>query len=87
MSKMPLDKLKPIVLVRWGDAWHHGSRYYTKGDDYEPIEMRTLGFLLEQTDTVVVLATDNSAEEGGYRKLDSIPVVNIIEIIYIEVEL
>lgn len=83
---IPLDELKPIVLVRWGDAWHHGGKYYEEGEDYEPIEMRSLGFLMEQTDTVIVLATDNSAE-GGYRKLDSIPVVNIIEIIYIDVEL
>lgn len=83
---MKIDELKPIVLVRWGDSWHGGSRFYESGDDYEPIEMRTLGFLMEQTETVVVLATDNS-ETGYYRKLDSIPVVNIIEIIYIDVEL
>jgi len=86
MSNMPLDKLKPIVLVRWGDAWANNGRYYDESDDYEPIEMRSLGFLMQQTDTVVVLCTDN-ADDGAYRKLSSIPVVNIIEIIYIDVEL
>ncbi len=84
---MSLSDLKPIVLVRWFDAWQNGAMFYHQGRDYEPLEMRTIGFLMEETDTVVVICHDESSENGGYRCLSSIPVINIIEIIHIEVDL
>ena len=81
-----LSELKPIVLVRWEDAWGNAGKYYDEDDNYSPIEIRSLGFLMKETDTVVVLCETNS-EDGQYRKISSIPVVNIIEIIYIDVVL
>jgi len=83
---MKLSELKPIVLVRWGDAWINSCRYYVEGEDFEPVEMRTLGFLMEETDTALVVCSDNT-EGGSYRHLVSIPMVNIIEIIHLEVDL
>lgn len=81
-----LKDSKPIVIVRWGDAWSNNGRYYTEGDDFTPIEVRSVGYLMEQNDETLVVCSDYF-DSDEYRKVTSIPIVNIIEIIELDIEL
>ena len=68
--------MKPIYIVKWGDAFaNHG--YYSSGRDYTPEVMYDIGWMIEENDETIVLARSRS-DDGDYRSLSVIPWVNVI---------
>lgn len=56
------DKVEPIakaVCVVWEDIWDHPDTwldYPLDEEDIQPLHMRTIGYLVQSTDKVVVIA-------------------------------
>jgi len=71
-----------VVLIHWRDSNRYIDQCH-KDDNFEVVVITTVGFLLNETDTQIVLAQDSmsgSASED-YRGIIVIPKENIIETI------
>ena len=69
-----------IVLITWRDSNRYIDQCH-KDDEFEVVVITTVGFLLSETDTQIVLAQDSmsgSAPED-YRGIIVIPKENIIK--------
>jgi hypothetical protein len=73
----------PIVMVTWLDAVRTDSSISRKEN---PVECRTVGYLLALTDKKVVLAMDKNPGDG-YRNGFAIPRGMVLEIVDLSVEL
>ena len=68
-----------LYVVTWGDAWSTAVRYYDEDDDYTPLVVTNVGWLCEDNDETIVLAT-SFAESGALRGVMVIPHADIISI-------
>ena len=68
-----------IYLVRWDDAWSNGNGYYREDSDYTPMQMTEIGFVCEENDDTLVLAS-GWAEDESLRHISVIPWEYIISI-------
>ena len=54
----------PIAEVHWGDAWIDSKDYYFKdAQQLKPIQRKTVGYLVSETDEAIILVTDLYTEE------------------------
>ena len=76
--------MNTIYEVTWFDAWGNGPGYYQKGDDYTPMTMRDIGYVVEENDETLVLCSGMCTDDNRYRHLHIIPwdyIVNIEELV------
>lgn len=66
-----------IYAVQWQDAWSHDDGYYDSNSKYSSMTIIDVGFLCEDTDDGVLLASSNCIEDGGRRHLKFIPTAMI----------
>tara|TARA_R100001460_G_scaffold17965_1_gene38223 strand:- start:443 stop:694 length:252 start_codon:yes stop_codon:yes gene_type:complete len=54
----------PIAEVHWGDAWIDSKDYSLKdAQQLKPIQRKTVGYLVSETDEAIILVTDLYTEE------------------------
>lgn len=58
-------EMKDRILyeITWMDAWAAMSSYYKEGDEYGPLHCVDVGYLMEENEETVVIAS--SLSEGG----------------------
>lgn len=66
-------------LVRWNDAWRGSSGYYREDGDYTPMQIMDIGFVCEENEDTLVIASCY-AEDESKRHLSVIPWEYIISI-------
>ena len=69
MTNMPDYKLYEVT---WMDAWHSGVRYYHEGDDYAPLICKDVGYVVEENDETIVMASSIS-DDGSPRHINVLP--------------
>lgn len=67
-----------IYLVRWDDAFGNQG-YYHKNNDYTPMQITDIGFVCEENDDTLVLASC-WAEDESLRHITVIPWEYIVSI-------
>ena len=76
--------MNKLYIVKWDDAWGGGLSYYKEGRDYTPCLMCDVGWVVEENDKTLVLATSYDEDGDQYRSLCIIPwdmVVSMEELI------
>jgi hypothetical protein len=75
-----------IQLVTWRDSNRYINQLH-KDYDFEVVVIKTIGFLLSETDTQIVLAQDKMSGDADeeYRGIICIPKENIVEIKSLEI--
>lgn len=68
-----------IYLVRWDDAWSNGNGYYREHADYTPMQLWDIGFVCEENEDTLVLASCYS-EDDSKRSISIIPWEYIVSI-------
>ena len=54
----------PIAEVHWGDAWIKSEDYPLKdARQLKPVQRKTVGYLVGETDEAIILVTDLYTEE------------------------
>lgn len=77
---MSKDTRPAIVQVRWLDSWaEHGWRPVTEGASLEPDHCVTVGFLMHESDELMVIAQSISVDIPNGAGWVSIPKVSITE--------
>ena len=69
MTDMPDYK---IYEVTWIDAWQSGPQYYRDGNDYTPMICKDIGYVMEENEDCVVMATSISLDSDP-RHINVIP--------------
>jgi hypothetical protein len=57
-----------IYEVTWLDAWHSGSNYYVSTREHKPLICTDIGYLMEENDDGVTIASSRepSTEDGRH---------------------
>ena len=65
--------MKPLYVIEWLDAWHSGASYYSSHEDNTTLTCTDVGFLMEENDEGVVLATSFTEDSNQYRHVSFFP--------------
>ena len=65
--------MNKLYIVRWEDAWGNGSAYYKEGNDYTPVNMLDVGWVMEENNETIVLCSCHCPDDGEYRHVKVIP--------------
>jgi len=66
-----------LYTVKWGDAWSSFNHYH-EGNDYSPMVMEDVGWVVEENDETIVLCTSRCLDNDNKRNLCIIPWCNVI---------
>ena len=77
----PKDTLLPqkwvLVVVDWVDAAFGENHDFAAGEVLEPIELRTVGFIVAKTKKYITLAGEYNPEDGSTRHQYTILTANV----------
>ncbi len=65
-------KDRKLYVVSWNDAWNNGSSYYREGNDYTPMKMKDVGYMMEENDETLVICSQIT-EDDQARHIMTIP--------------
>ena len=65
--------MNKLFIVKWDDAWASVGAYYKEGRDYTPMLMCDVGWVVEENDDTIVLATSYDKDGDQYRNVCIIP--------------
>ena len=70
-----------VVRVKWLDsACYEATATFATDESLELKTLETSGFLVRQTKDLIAIAKDYDAENGTYRGVSTIPMVNVVSI-------
>ena len=65
-------KVNKLYIITWDDAWV-GNRTYDSDNDYSPLRTQDVGWVVEENDETIVIATSFTPDLESYRHVTVIP--------------